>query len=48
MCIRDSNYVDVFSRMQLEELLLEFHPTIVFVEHDDLFCRSVATKTLSL
>ncbi len=42
------NYVDVFSRMQLEELLLEFHPTIVFVEHDDLFCRSVATKTLSL
>ena len=42
------NYVDVLSRMQLEELLLSFRPTIVFVEHDRVFCERVATKTVRL
>ena len=42
------NYVDVLSRIQLEELLLEFQPTIVFVEHDRVFCDRVATKAVTL
>ena len=42
------NYVDVLSRIQLEELLLEFQPTIVFVEHDRVFCDRVATKDVTL
>lgn len=42
------NYVDVLSRIQLEELLLEFQPTIVFVEHDSVFCDRVATKAVTL
>ena len=42
------NYVDVLSRIQLEELLLEFRPTIVFVEHDRVFCERVAAKTVAL
>ena len=42
------NYVDVLSRIQLEELLLDFRPTIVFVEHDRVFCERVATKTVLL
>ncbi len=42
------NYIDVISRMQLEELLLEFRPTILFVEHDKVFCENVATKTVEL
>ena len=42
------NYIDIISRMQLEELLLKFRPTMVFVEHDKAFCQSVATKILSL
>ena len=42
------NYVDVLSRMQLEDLLLEFQPTIVFVEHDRVFCDHVATKAVML
>ena len=42
------NYVDVLSRIQLEELLLEFKPAILFVEHDRMFCEHVATKTVVL
>lgn len=42
------NYIDVISRMQLEELLLEFQPTLLFVEHDRVFCDRIATKTVKL
>ena len=28
------NYIDVFSRMQIEKLILEFEPTMLLVEHD--------------
>lgn len=42
------NYIDIISRMQIEELLREFKPTILFVEHDNLFCKNVATKTICL
>lgn len=42
------NYIDVISRMQIENLLLEFKPTILFVEHDRAFCDNVATKTVSM
>ena len=41
------NFVDVLSRMQIEELLLEYKPTILFVEHDSVFCDAVATKVVS-
>ena len=42
------NYIDVISRMQIEELLLEFQPTILLVEHDKTFCENVATKIVEL
>ena len=42
------NYIDVISRMQIEELLLEFKPTILFVEHDRVFCEKIATKVIQL
>ncbi len=42
------NYVDVFSRMHITELLLEHKPTLLFVEHDRAFCNEVSTKILSL
>ncbi|MFD0713245.1 Lsa family ABC-F type ribosomal protection protein [Paenibacillus sp. GCM10027626] len=42
------NFIDVISRMQIEELLLEHAPTILFVEHDREFCRNIATKTIEL
>lgn len=42
------NFIDVFSRMQIEELLLKFQPTILFVEHDHKFCANIATKIVQL
>ena len=42
------NYVDVLSRMQLEDLLLTYRPTLLFVEHDRSFCEKIATKTIEL
>ncbi|GFZ30286.1 Lsa family ABC-F type ribosomal protection protein [Clostridium zeae] len=42
------NFIDVISRMQIEELLMEYEPTILFVEHDITFCENVATKTIRL
>ena len=42
------NYIDVISRMQIEELLLEYRPTILFVEHDKTFCEKIATKVIRL
>ncbi|MBP6887813.1 MAG: ABC-F type ribosomal protection protein [Oscillospiraceae bacterium] len=42
------NFIDVLSRIQIEDLLLAEKPTILFVEHDREFCRNVATKTVEL
>ena len=38
------NYLDIFSRIQLEELLSEYSPTMIFVEHDTAFQNLIATK----
>ena len=42
------NFIDVISRMQIEQLLLESQPTILFVEHDLAFVEKVSTKTVEL
>lgn len=42
------NFIDVISRMQIEALLLEYAPTLLFVEHDSAFCENIATKTVEL
>ena len=42
------NYIDLYARMQLEELIGREKPTMLFVEHDQAFCRAVATRTLNL
>lgn len=38
------NYIDVFSRMQIEELILKYRPTMLFAEHDRAFVNDIATK----
>ncbi len=40
------NFIDIESRMQIEDLLLEYAPTMVFVEHDRVFSGRVATGIL--
>ena len=48
-CISEPlNYIDVWSRMQIEELLLAFQPTMLFVEHDETFRQGVATETITI
>ncbi len=42
------NFIDVLSRMQIEELLLEYAPTMIFVEHDEAFVERIATKKIML
>lgn len=42
------NYIDVFSRMQIEKLLEEYQPTMLFVEHDARFREKVATRVVEL
>ena len=42
------NFIDVYSRIQIETLLLEFAPTMVFVEHDGVFRERIATKVVTL
>lgn len=42
------NYIDVFSRMQIEKLLLSYQPTMLVVEHDVKFREKIATRVLEL
>ena len=42
------NYVDVFSRMQIENLILEYQPTMILVDHDIRFREKVATRIIEL
>jgi lincosamide and streptogramin A transport system ATP-binding/permease protein len=39
------NYIDVLSREQIETVILASKPTMVFVEHDEVFTRRTATRT---
>ena len=42
------NYIDLESREQIENLLLQTDATLVFVEHDQRFVQRVATRTIAL
>nr|WP_042273390.1 ABC-F type ribosomal protection protein [[Clostridium] dakarense] len=42
------NFIDVISRIQIEELILSEKPTMLFVEHDNYFGEKIATKTIKL
>ena len=40
------NFIDILSRIQIEELITNFQPTMIFVEHDKAFCENTATKMI--
>ena len=42
------NYIDVFSRMQIEKLILDFQPTMLVVEPDVQFGKRIATKVIEM
>ncbi|MDE7269182.1 MAG: ATP-binding cassette domain-containing protein [Acetatifactor sp.] len=42
------NFIDVYSRIQIEHLIMEFSPAMIFVEHDRFFRDTVATKIVPI
>lgn len=42
------NYIDVISRIQIEKLILEYQPSMILVEHDQMFLQKIATSILNL
>lgn len=42
------NYIDVFSRMQIERLILNYKPTMLIVEHDKAFSNNCGTKIIDM
>lgn len=40
------NYIDVISRIQIEEIIKEAKPTLIFVEHDKRFVEDIANKII--
>ena len=42
------NYIDVFSRMQIEKLIEKYKPTMIVVEHDSRFREKLATKIIEM
>lgn len=42
------NYIDELTRMQIEDVILRYQPTLLFVEHDHRFEEKIATKAVQL
>lgn len=42
------NYIDIISRIQIENMILEFAPTMILIEHDIKFIDKVATDIIKL
>ncbi len=42
------NYIDILTRIQIEDAILKYKPTLIFVEHDETFIEKVATKIINL
>ena len=42
------NYLDVFNQEQLEKLIIAVKPTMLVVEHDQVFLENIATQVITL
>ena len=42
------NFIDIISREQIEEAILKYNPTMIFVEHDETFVNNIANKRIEL
>ena len=42
------NYIDILTRIQIEDAILKYKPTLIFVEHDETFIQKVATKIINI
>lgn len=42
------NYIDIFTRMQIEKLIVKYKPTMILVEHDVRFRETIATGVIDI
>ena len=42
------NYIDIITRTQIEDAILKYKPTLIFVEHDETFVNNIANKVINL
>ena len=42
------NYLDVFNQEQLEQLIADFQPTLLLIEHDQDFIAHVTDQVIQL
>ncbi len=42
------NFIDIFSRIQIEDVIIKYQPTLIFVEHDISFREKIQTKVLNI
>ena len=42
------NYLDIQSREQIENMIIKYQPTMLFIEHDEVFINKIATKVIEL
>lgn len=42
------NFLDIFSRVRVEDVVKDFDPTILFIEHDVKFKTTIANKIVTL
>lgn len=42
------NYIDIDSRIAIEDVIIKYNPSIIFVEHDKYFIDKIATKIIKL
>lgn len=40
------NYIDMEMREKLEEMILKYKPTLLFIEHDKMFIENIADRVL--
>lgn len=42
------NFIDVISRIQIEELIIKYSPTMIVVEHDIEFIKNIGCKVINI
>ena len=42
------NYIDILTRIQIEEAIMKYKPTLIFVEHDETFVKNISTKIIHI
>jgi lincosamide and streptogramin A transport system ATP-binding/permease protein len=40
------NYIDIYTRMQIEDAIMRSEPTMLYIEHDEVFSARVMTEEL--